>query len=206
MNICQLSVPPKNWIFQSHGGWWLYLYHFSERRKCLMEILIYCCGHKWSQIHQLKTIQFWYFIFLWVWSLSGLDWVLCLRSHKTRIKTSAGWALMRKFWEESISNIVQVTGRFQCYVAVGLKSLAPCWLSDTDHSREQLYSLVHGSVLPSSKSATVDEDLLTLWISDLLFAPSFFHLSDSSRRKSFAWKSSYDRLGPSGESRIISLF
>ena len=124
MNICQLSVPPKNWIFQSHGGWWLYLYHFSERRKCLMEILIYCCGHKWSQIHQLKTIQFWYFIFLWVWSLSGLDWVLCLRSHKTRIKTSAGWALMRKFWEESISKIVQVTGRFQCYVAAGLRSLA----------------------------------------------------------------------------------
>lgn len=75
---------------------------------------------------------------------------------------SAGWALMRKFWEEYTSKIIQVTGRFQGYVVLGLRSLTPCGLSGSNHSRKQPYSLVYGPILPFSKSAAVDEDFLTL--------------------------------------------
>ena len=60
------------------------------------------------------------------------SWFLCSGSHQAKIKVLAGWTL---FWEESTSKVIQVVGRIQSPVAVGLKFPFPCWLSSEVRSQ-----------------------------------------------------------------------
>lgn len=56
--------------------------------------------------------------------------VLCLGSHKAKIKMLARLALIWRLWEESASRLTQaIIGRIYFLVAARLRSLFPCWLS-----------------------------------------------------------------------------
>lgn len=55
---------------------------------------------------------------------SGLGWLLCPLS----LKVAKGWAFIKRLWEESASQHIQIVSKIQFHVVVGLKSPFPCCL------------------------------------------------------------------------------
>ena len=107
----------------------------------------------------MKTTQIYYFIVsvgqkYRLAQLVSLLWV----SH-SQSQMSASWALLGRVWEKSTSKVIQIVGRLQFLVVVGLGSLFPCWLSARSHFHPlqaifipwlmALFAVQNGSLSPS---------------------------------------------------------